>query len=56
MKEAYHPPKLFEYGRIEELTLGISGSAPDNIIIGSWQININDDCNPNHHIPFLTCS
>ena len=53
-RKAYHTPHLTEYGRIEQLTLGQSGSHPDfDATTGNL---INTICNPALPHPGEICS
>jgi hypothetical protein len=52
----YRRPTLVEYGRLEELTLGQTGSSPDAVIVFGQRITINDICNPGLPHPGLICS
>ena len=48
MKMAYAQPRLVEYGRIEQLTLGAGGSAPDYVAVpqpGGGVVLIDDNTN-----------
>ena len=44
MIRKYKRPELVEYGRIERLTLGDSGTKPDFIFTGTALIDTNTDC------------
>ena len=44
MLRHYQRPAIVEYGRIEQLTLGDSGSKPDYVFTGIALIDSNTDC------------
>ena len=58
VKKAYWRPQVVEYGPVEQLTLGQSGSSPDFVALGSILVPIdnNTDCNPTIPHPGLVCS
>jgi hypothetical protein len=56
VKHRYHRPELIEYGRIERITLGQTGTAPDQILWNGILIDANNTCNPSQPHANLICS
>jgi len=44
MKRTYAQPRLVEYGRLEQLTLGTGGTKPDYVFTGGGLVNTNTNC------------
>ena len=44
MLRQYRRPEIVEYGRIEQLTQGDSGTKPDYVFTGIALIDTNTDC------------
>jgi hypothetical protein len=55
-KRKYHRPELTEYGRVERITLGQTGSSPDQTLWNGILIDINNICDPSQPHPGLICS
>jgi hypothetical protein len=54
LKRLYAKPQLVEYGRVDQITLGIGGTMPDNLVILGQQIaNVNNNCSSNLGDPNL---
>jgi hypothetical protein len=45
LRRPYRAPRLIEYGRITQLTLGSSANKPDYQFTGSTLVDTDTDCN-----------
>jgi hypothetical protein len=57
VKKGYERPRVVEYGRVDQLTLGQTGGSPDFALINGILTPIgNNDCNPSAPAQNIVCS